>query len=112
VIRRSQFAFALLLALTAPAAAQERWTFCVGWASGVKDIWISDVIAASDRERLETAYKNYLEREGAAGVVAQCPKPSEDKTDVVNAQTSAEDFNRKAGAVLHAVSAQAFAPHR
>jgi hypothetical protein len=112
VNRRSQFALALLLALTAPAAAQERWTFCVGWAAGVKDIWFSDVFAGSDRERLEAAYKAYLEREGAARVVAQCPRPSEDKTDVVNAQTSAEDFNRKAGAILHAVPAQEFAPRR
>ena len=33
-------------------------------------------------------------------------------TTVINAQNSAEEFNRKLGAVLHAVSAQEFPPRR
>ena len=110
---RSPITLAFLLVLATPAAAVERWTFCVGWAPGVKDVWISDVFpAAFDRERLEVAYKNFLERQGAARAVAQCPLPSDDKTSVVNAQTSAEDFNRKLGATLHAVSTQEFPPRR
>jgi hypothetical protein len=105
-------ALVLLCAFATPAAAQ-RWTFCVGWAPGAKDVWISEVFAAApDRERLEASYKNYLDREGAAHAVAQCPLPNEDKTSVVNAQTGAEDFNRKLGATLHAVSAQDFPPRR
>jgi hypothetical protein len=112
VNRRSPIALAFLLVLASPAAA-ERWTFCVGWAPGVKDVWISDVFAAAlDRERLEAGYKNLLERQGASRVVAQCPAPSDDKVGVVNAQTGAEDFNRKLGATLHAVSAQEFPPRR
>jgi hypothetical protein len=105
-------ALALLMTLAATPAAAQRWTFCVGWAPGTKDVWISEVFAGGDRERLEASYRNFLDRQGAASPVAQCPLPNEDKTSVVNAQTGAEDFNRKLGAILHAVSAQDFPPRR
>jgi hypothetical protein len=109
VIRRLSGALALLVfAAGAPAAAGERWTFCVASALGAKDVWISDVFAGSDRERLEAQFKDILQRQGVARVVAQCPLPSDDKTSVVNAQIAAEDFNRKLGAVLHAAPAQEF----
>jgi hypothetical protein len=91
------------------ATAAERWTFCIASALGAKDVWITDVFAAGiDRERLEDDLKALLERRGAARIVAQCPQPNDDKTSVVNAQTGAEDFNRKLGASLHAISAQEF----
>jgi len=111
VDRRTLFASILgLVAIAAgPAAADEHWTFCVASALGAKDVWITDVFAAAtDRERLEDDLKALLERRGAARIVAQCPQPSDDKTSVVNAQTGAEDFNRKLGAALHAISAQEF----
>jgi hypothetical protein len=38
--------------------------------------------------------------------------PSDDKTNVVNAQVAAEDYNHKLGATLHAVAAQEFPPRR
>ena len=38
--------------------------------------------------------------------------PRADKTDAVNAQFEAEDFNRKLGATLHAVSAAELPPRR
>ena len=101
----------LMLAASAagPAAAAEHWTFCVASALGAKDVWITDVFAAAtDRERLEDDLKALLERRGAARILAQCPQPIDDKTSVVNAQTGAEDFNRKLGAALHAISAQEF----
>jgi hypothetical protein len=105
-------ALALLTTLAATPAAAQRWTFCVGWAPGTKDVWISEVFAGGDRERLEASYRIYLDRQGATSPVAQCPLPNEDKTSVVNAQTGAEDFNRKLGATLHAVPAQDFPPRR
>jgi hypothetical protein len=105
-------ALALLTTLAATPAAAQRWTFCVGWAPGSKDVWISEVFAGGDRERLEASYRNFLDHQGAASAVAQCPLPSEDKTSVVNAQTGAEDFNRKLGATLHAVPAHDFPPRR
>jgi hypothetical protein len=37
-----------------------------------------------------------LERESHARVVAQCPQPFDDRVAVVNSQTTAEEFNRKA----------------
>jgi hypothetical protein len=111
---RLPIALALLTVLaSAPAGAAERWTFCVGWAPTTKDVWITEVFStAADRDRIEAAYRNFLDRQGAAHPVAQCPLPSDDKLGVVNAQTSAEDFNRKLGAVLHAISAQEFPPRR
>ena len=88
-----------------PAQASARWTFCVAAAPGSSDVWITDVFAAgADRERLENDLKNLLTRQGAQRIVAQCPAPSEDKTGVVNAQTSAEEFNRKLGKTLHALA--------
>jgi hypothetical protein len=38
--------------------------------------------------------------------------PREDKTEAVNAQFEAEEFNRKLGAKLHAVLAGGFPPGR
>lgn len=61
--------------------------------------------AERSRVELESAFKAMLERSGAAGADAQCPQPREDKTDAVNAQFEAEEFNRKLGTTLHTVSA-------
>ena len=107
---RLSIALTLLSFLAAsPVAADERWTFCVASMLGAKDVWITEVFpAGADRERLEAEFKDALERQGSSRVVAQCPQPIDDKTSVVNAQIAAEEFNRKLGASLHAVSAQEF----
>jgi len=92
-----------------PAVAGPLWTFCVASASGTKDVWITELFPATpNRERLEAELKGLLEREGHSHIVAQCPAPSDDKVSVVNAQTTAEEFNRKLGATLHGVSARDF----
>ena len=91
------------------ASAEPRWTFCVASALGTKDVWVTDIfVAHADRERLEIGLRVLLEREGHERVVAQCPQPSDDKVAVVNSQTTAEEFNRKLGSVLHEVSARDF----
>ena len=96
-----------------PVSAGEQWTFCVASLLGAKDVWITEVFpAGSDRERLEAEFKDVLERQSSSRVVAQCPQPNDDKTSVVNAQIAAEEFNRKLGGSLHAVSAQEFPPRR
>lgn len=103
---------ALLLG-AAPAEASAGWTFCVAASPGGKDVWITDVFAAArDRERLEVDLKGYLKTQGIAGAVAQCPVPKDDKTDVVNAQFTAAEFNRKLGHALHEVAAPEFEPRR
>jgi hypothetical protein len=112
-MRRSIALVAVVVSLPAVALAQPRWTFCVASSKGGADVWITDVFAsARDRERLESAFKAMLERMGAAGADAQCPLPREDKTEAVNAQFEAEEFNRKLGATLHAVLAGEFPPRR
>jgi len=96
-----------------PAFAEPQWTFCVASAQGTSDVWITEVFAAPiDRGRLETKLKSVLARQGHARVDAQCPQPSADKVAAVNAQTTAEQFNRKLGSVLHDMSASEFPPRQ
>jgi hypothetical protein len=111
-MRRSMALAAIAVCLPAVALAQPRWTFCVAASKSGADVWITDVFAASrDREQLESAFKATLERAGARAD-AQCPLPREDKTEVVNAQFEAEEFNRKLGATLHPAPANEFPPRR
>jgi hypothetical protein len=101
------FPYLCVALAAAPAQASARWTFCVAAALGAKDVWITDVFVANgERERLESDLKNVLTRQGAQRISAQCPAPSEDKTAIVNAQTTAEDFNRKLGKALHPIPVQ------
>jgi hypothetical protein len=102
-MRRSIALAAIAVCLPASALAQPRWTFCVASSRSGADVWITGVFAAErDRVELESAFRTAVERMGAAGADAQCPLPREDKTEAVNAQFEAEEFNRKLGATLHA----------
>jgi len=111
MIRRLLIALLPPFAFAAPAAASPPWTFCVASALGSKDIWITSLFPAeTGREKLEEELKALLERQGHQRVVAQCPQPTEDKVSAINAQTTAEEFNRKLGSVLHGVPAREFPP--
>ena len=105
-------AFSLCLIMVAsPACAGSAWTFCVASALGTKDVWITGLFqTAIDRARLEEGLKDLLEHQGRSRIVAQCHQPSDDKVAVVNAQTMAEEFNSKLGAVLHSVPPHEFPP--
>jgi hypothetical protein len=104
---------AIVISLPAAAFAQTRWTFCVASSKSGADVWITDVFSAErDRVALESAFKAMLEHTGAVGADAQCPMPREDRTEAVNAQFQAEEFNRKLGATLHAVVAGGFPSRR
>jgi hypothetical protein len=109
---RIQVAILLVIAnLSSPALANPAWTFCVASALGTKDVWITSLFQASaDRARLEEEFRNLLERAGHTRIVAQCPQPSDDKVAVVNAQTVAEEFNRKLGVFLHDIAPREFSP--
>ncbi|HLH49893.1 MAG TPA: hypothetical protein VKV96_11165, partial [Roseiarcus sp.] len=108
---RFLFAAALLVPFAAPTAASPSWTFCVAAEIGSKDIWITSLFPAeTGRERLEAELKALLERQGHQRIVAQCPQPTEDKVSAINAQTTAEEFNRKLGSALHDVPAREFPP--
>jgi hypothetical protein len=48
----------------------------------------------------------------SSGADAQCPEPRADKTEAVNAEFEAEEFNQKLGATLHPVFAGEFPPRR
>jgi hypothetical protein len=113
VMRISIALAAIVVSLPAVAFAQPRWTFCVASSKSGADVWITDVFAAErDREQLESAFRSRVERMGGLGADAQCPMPREDKTEAVNAQFEAEEFNRKLGATLHTVFAGGSQPRR
>jgi hypothetical protein len=112
-MRISMALAAIALSLPELALAQPRWTFCVAASKNGADVWITDVFAAGrDRVALESAFQAMLGRAGAAGADAQCPEPRADKTEAVNAQFEAEEFNRRLGATLHAAPARALPPRR
>ena len=108
-MRISMALAAIIVSLPAAALAQPRWTFCVASSKSGADVWITQVFAAErDREQLESAFRTTVARLGGLGADAQCPMPREDKTEAVNAQFEAEEFNRKLGVKLHAVLAGGF----
>ena len=108
-MRRSIVLAALAVCLPAAAFAQPRWTFCVAESKSGDDVWITDVfLAERGREQLENAFRVMLARAGASDADAQCPEPRADKTEAVNAEFDAEEFNRKLGATLHAAPAGEF----
>jgi len=91
------------------SVAQQKWTFCVASAPGGGEVWVTDPFASSsDRHALELALQTTLKLHAGERVSAQCPQPSSDKVGVVNAQTTAIAFNRKLGAILHAVPESEF----
>ena len=108
-MRRSIVLAALAVCLPTAAFAQPRWTFCVAASKSGADVWITDVfLAERGREQLENAFRVMLARAGASDADAQCPEPRADKTEAVNAEFDAEEFNRKLGATLHAAPAGEF----
>ena len=111
-MRRSTALVAIAVCLPALAHAAPRWTFCVASSKSGADVWITGVFLAEQaRGQLERAFKAMVDRTGASADV-QCPLPREDRTEAVNAQFEAEEFNRKLGATLHAVLAGEFPPRR
>jgi hypothetical protein len=91
------------------AFAEPRWTFCAASAHGTREVWITGVFAALvARGQLESELKSVLERQIHRRVDVQCPQPSADKVAAVNARTTAEEFNRKLGPVLHDLPAHDF----
>ena len=111
-MRRSVALVAIAVCLPALADPAPRWTFCVASSKSGADVWITGVFLAKQaRGRLERAFKAMVERSGARAD-AQCPLPRADKTEAVNAEFEAEEFNRKLGATLHAVLAGEFPPRR
>jgi hypothetical protein len=95
-------AAALLALAQTTSEASQMWTFCVASASDGGEVWITRPFASSsDRRTLETAMQSTLKQREGERAQAQCPRPSSDKVGVVNAQTTAIEFNRKLGVILH-----------
>ena len=110
---RPLVALVMACAFLPAAAADARWTFCVATAAQSREVWISEVIAATvERAKLEDEFKAAVTRGGATRVDAQCPAPRDDKTEAVNNRFLAEEFNRKLGAEVRAVSVELFPGRR
>ena len=67
--------------------------------------------AERDRDNSRTRSRRCLAARARAPTL-NARMPREDKTEAVNAQFEAEEFNRKLGAKLHAVVAGDFPPRR
>jgi hypothetical protein len=99
----------VISALLASAPARAGWTFCIAETSTGDDVWISGVFEAErDRDRLEGDLRAYLKGRGVANPVAQCPQPRDDKTEAVNAEITAAEFQRKLNRTLHEIPAASF----
>jgi hypothetical protein len=89
--------------------AATQWTFCVASEGETKNVWITQVFPAFEkRETLESELKAILEGAQLSHIDVQCPRPSDDKVAVINAQTAAAEFNRKLEMTLHEVPARDF----
>jgi hypothetical protein len=97
--------------LQTASEASELWTFCVASSPNGGEVWITNPFASSsDRRALEAAMQTTLKRRAGERALAQCPKPSSEKIGVINAQTTAIEFNRKLGAILHELPEDEFPP--
>jgi len=99
--------FVLLAVLAAAMPAAKGWTFCIAEAGD--DIFVTEVFeAAFDREKLEALYLARLRAGGVTRADVQCPAPLAEKTDAVNAQFTAIQFQRKLSRRLHVEPALSF----
>ena len=98
-------ALALLLAIVSNAAlASQKWTFCAASDGDSKEVWITGVFKSTkNRRTVESEMQAALRRRTAMRTVVQCPEPSENKVEAVNAQTTAIEFNHRLGLRLHAL---------
>jgi hypothetical protein len=114
--KRAAISVALIVGLSllhSASDAAELWTFCVASSSNGGEVWITRPFASSsDRRALETEMQTTLKRRQGERTLAQCPQPSSDKVAVVNAQTTAIEFNRNLGAVMHELPEDEFPPHQ
>jgi hypothetical protein len=102
-----------LALLSSASEASELWTFCVASSPNSGEVWITHPFASSsDRRALETEMQTTLKRRQGERALAQCPEPSSDKVAVINAQTTAIEFNRKLGEVMHELPEDEFPPRQ
>jgi len=93
--------FVVLAVLVAAAQpATKGWTFCIAEAGD--DIFVTEVFkVALEREKLEALYAAKLRTGGVSHADVQCPAPLGEKTDAINAQFVAIEFQRKLSHRLH-----------
>jgi len=98
-----------LAAYSSAATGAERWTYCVASDLEAKVAWVSAVFQpAVNREILEAEFRAYVSSRFSKRVVAQCPSPKSDRTEVVNDAFAAEQFNQKLGAVVRVLAPRDF----
>jgi hypothetical protein len=93
--------FVVIAVLVAAAQPTTKgWTFCIAEAGD--DIFVTEVFRATlEREKLETVYAAKLRTQGVPRADVQCPAPLGEKTDAINAQFVAIEFQRKLSHHLH-----------
>ena len=83
---------------TAAAAAAQDWRFCVGVSSATHESVITDVfVSSADSARIEHRLESFFRTKKGRSLTFQCPRGDADRTNAVNAQTSALKFNQLIG---------------
>ncbi|MGO8738253.1 hypothetical protein [Rhodoblastus sp.] len=93
------FGLALILSLAASgAAAAGDWRFCVGVAPASHETVITDIFASPEESaRLERRFEAYYRGRDGRALTFQCPRGYDDRTEALNAQTTALQFDQQMG---------------
>ena len=93
------FGLALMASLAgAGAATAGDWRFCVGVAPASHETVITDIFASSeDSARLERRFEAYYRGRDGRALTFQCPRGYDDRTQALNAQTTALQFDQQMG---------------
>ncbi|WP_298352928.1 hypothetical protein [Rhodoblastus sp.] len=97
--RLRAFGSALVLPLVAAGAAKaDEWRFCVGLAPDSHETVITDIFASPEEStRLERRFEAYYRGRNGRALTFQCPRGYSDRTQALNAQTTALQFDQQMG---------------
>jgi hypothetical protein len=89
----------LVLPLVAAGAAKAGdWRFCVGVAPDSHETVITDIFASPEEStRLERRFEAYYRGRDGRALTFQCPRGYDDRTQALNAQTTALQFDQQMG---------------
>jgi hypothetical protein len=99
----TRFSCACGLALVVPfvaagAARAGDWRFCVGVAPASHETVITDIFASPEESaRLERRFEAYYRGRDGRALTFQCPRGYDDRTQALNAQTTALQFDQQMG---------------
>lgn len=86
---------ALFCVVQGGGAQAESWRFCVAANNQLHKVFVSELFAsAAERAELEARLTRQLREQGETGFTPQCPLAGADRTEAINAQSEAINFNQ------------------